>query len=185
MRGRIERFLNPVGKALVAIGLTPMALTVLGLVLCVAGAAAVGWHRPVLGGWLFLAGSALDGLDGTVARLTGKASARGALLDSVFDRLGETALWAGLAAHLVDEARLVLICVVSLGGALITSYLRAKAEINGTDGRGGMVGRGERVILLTVALVFDLTVWILPVLALLIWLTVFQRFRVIWKRLES
>jgi len=133
---------------------------------------------------MWLAGSALDGLDGTVARLTGTSSRRGALVDSVADRLGEIALWGGLAAFLVDQPNLVLVCVASLGGALLTSYLRAKAEAIGADGRGGLVGRGERVILLTIGLVLGVLSWVLPILAVIIWVTVIQRFRVIWNRLE-
>lgn len=161
-----------------------MFLTLTGLALSVFAAALVGAGETMVGGWVFVGGSALDGLDGTVARIQGTASRRGALVDSVADRLGEIALWAGLAAFLVDRPTLVLICVGSLGGALLTSYLRAKAEAVGADGRGGLVGRGERVILLTIGLVFDLLPWILPVLAVVIWVTVAQRLSVIWKRLE-
>ncbi len=161
-----------------------MALTATGLALCVAAAFLVGAGNAVVGGWVFLSGSALDGLDGTVARLTGTSSKRGALVDSVADRLGEISLWGGLAAFLADQPTLVLVCVLSLGGALLTSYLRAKAEAVGADGRGGLVGRAERVILLTGGLVLGLLHWVLPVLAIVIWVTVIQRFWVIWKRLE-
>ena len=90
-----------------------------------------------------------------------------------------------MATWLAYEPRWVLLCVLALGGALLTSYLRAKAEAIGADGRGGIVARGERVILLTVGLVSG---WLVPVLvlaALLIWATVAQRFLIIWKRLEA
>lgn len=184
VRGRIERFLDPLGRTLARLGVTPTFLTLTGLALSVVAAFLVGAGETTVGGFVFLAGSALDGLDGTVARIRGMASRRGALFDSVADRLGEIALWAGLAAYLVAQPTLVLICVGSLGGALLTSYLRAKAESVGADGRGGLVGRGERVILLTIGLVLDLLPWVLPVLVVVIWVTVAQRFVVIWKRLE-
>ncbi len=183
VRGRIERFLDPLGKVLASLRITPIALTLSGLAMCVCAAFLVGNGHAVAGGWVFLAGSALDGLDGTVARLTGTSSRRGALVDSVADRLGEISLWGGLAAFLVDQPTLVLVCVVSLGGALLTSYLRAKAEAVGADGRGGLVGRGERVIVLSAGLILGNLSWVLPGLAVVIWITVIQRFVVIWKRL--
>ncbi|UCG40288.1 MAG: CDP-alcohol phosphatidyltransferase family protein [Acidimicrobiia bacterium] len=185
VRGRIEPLLDPLGRGLAALRLTPTKLTLGGLAVVVVASWLIAAGDLALGGWLFLAGSALDGLDGTVARVTGTASRKGALIDSVADRAGEIAVWGALATWLAYEPRWVLLCVLALGGALLTSYLRAKAEAIGADGRGGIVARGERVILLTVGLVSG---WLVPVLvlaALLIWATVAQRFLIIWKRLEA
>lgn len=185
IRGRIEPLLDPIGRWLARIGATPTLLTILGLVLAVAGAVLVARGLPVPGGWVFLAGSALDGLDGTVARVTGTATRRGALIDSVSDRIGEAAMWGGMAFLLSDTPRLVMVSLFCLAGALLTSYLRAKAEAIGVDGRGGIVGRGERVVLMTAALVTPFTEPILWVLVTLIWLTVAQRFAVMWRSLED
>ncbi|NND85364.1 MAG: CDP-alcohol phosphatidyltransferase family protein [Acidimicrobiia bacterium] len=185
VRGRIEPLLDPLGRGLAALRITPTTLTLTGLAVVVVASWRIAAGDLLVGGWLFLAGSALDGLDGTVARVTGTASRRGALIDSVADRAGEIALWGALATWLSDEPQWVLLCVLGLGGALLTSYLRAKAEAVGADGRGGLVGRGERVILLSLGL---LTGWLEPVLviaAVLIWVTVSQRFLIIWKRLEA
>ena len=111
----------------------------------IVGAVLVGSSAYVLGASIAALGSALDGLDGTVARLSGKASKRGALLDSVSDRLGETAMWSGLAFAVSNDSDLALtpvlalLCVLNLGASLLISYLRAKAESVGADGRGGFV----------------------------------------------
>ncbi len=185
MRGRIEPLLDPLGRGLAALRITPTTLTLTGLAIVVVASWRIAVGDLVLGGWLFLAGSALDGLDGTVARVTGTASRRGALIDSVADRAGEIAVWGALAMWLSLEPRWVLLCVLALGGALLTSYLRAKAEAIGADGKGGLVARGERVILLAAGLI---TGWLIPVLSItagLIWVTVAQRFLTIWKRLEA
>ncbi len=185
IRGRIEPLLDPIGRFLARLGITPTALTLLGLALAVAGAVLVARGALGWGGGLFLAGSALDGLDGTVARVSGRATRRGALIDSVADRIGETALWGGVAFWLSDTPRLVMVSIFCLAGALLTSYLRAKAEAVGADGRGGVVGRGERVVILSLGL---LTGWLEPVLWVLlvgIWVTVAFRFWAIWRRLED
>lgn len=185
VRGRIEPLLDPLGRGLGALRISPTALTLTGLAMVLVASWLVAGGDLVLGGWLFLAGSALDGLDGTVARVTGTASRRGALIDSVADRTGEIAMWGALATWLATEPRWVLLCVLALGGALLTSYLRAKAEAIGADGRGGVVARGERVILLTFGLVSG---WLLPILvaaSVLIWITAAQRFLTIWKRLDG
>ena len=169
---------------------SPTALPLLGLAITIIGALVIGSGYPVLGGVIFVVGSALDGLDGAVARASGKAGPRGALIDSVADRIGETAVWGGIAVLVVDQywttywgRRLVIACLFCVAGALITSYLRAKADAVGADGRTGLVGRGERVILMGIGLIGG---WIGPMimaLLVLIWVTVATRFWMLWRRL--
>ncbi len=79
----------------------------------------------------------------------------------------------------------MLLCVSNLGAALLIPYLRAKAESSGVDGRGGLMGRAERVILFTAGLVLDQVGPMLWAMAALSWLTVGQRFLRTWQRLEA
>jgi len=186
VRGHVERIIDPIGAFLARIGATPTWLTLIGLGITFTGAFLVANQVWVAGALVALGGSALDGLDGSVARAKGSASASGALLDSVADRLGETAMWAGLAFAVADTPRLTILCVVSLGAALLVSYVRAKAETMGGDGKGGLMGRAERVILLTVGLLFvSILEWVLWIMAILTWLTVLQRFMRAWRHLEA
>ena len=190
-RGHIERYLDPIARVLVAARFTPLVVTIVGLLLVVGGALLVGFSHYILGASIAALGSALDGLDGAVARLAGKASRRGAFVDSVSDRLGETAMWAGLAfavsedVSFSDDAVLALLCVLNLGASLLVSYLRARAESVGADGRGGLMGRAERVILFTAGLVFSFVPVMLWVMAALTWMTVAQRFALVWQRLDG
>lgn len=185
IRGRVERFIDPIGAFLAKVGFTPTWLTMVGLGLTLIGAFLVANTRFVSGALVALAGSALDGLDGSVARARGTASASGALLDSVADRMGETGMWAGLSFALAGVPRLTFLCVVSLSAALLVSYIRAKAESMGASGKGGLMGRAERVILLSIGLLFiDIIEPVLWVMAVLTWLTVLQRFYGSWSRLE-
>lgn len=186
VRGRVERFIDPIGSFLARLGATPTWLTLIGLTITVVGAGLVATQMWIAGALVALFGSALDGLDGAVARAKGSASPSGALLDSVADRLGETAMWAGVTFAVADTPRLTILCVLSLGAALMVSYVRGKAENMGADGRGGLMGRAERVILLTIGLLFvGALEWVLWALAILTWLTVFQRFMRAWRQLEA
>lgn len=186
VRRRVDRLLTPIGRFLADKGLTPTWLTLTGLTVTMAGAVLVGNKQFVAGALVALAGSALDGLDGSVARAKGSASDSGALLDSVADRIGESAMWAGLAFAVSGTPRLTLLCVLSLGAALLVSYVRGKAESLGADGRGGIMGRAERVILLTAGLLFfdyvEVMLWVMVVLT---WITVMQRFYLSWRQLEA
>ena len=87
----------PVGRALAAVGISPNALTALGLVLNVGAGAVIATGSYQLGALAFLGASAFDALDGTVARAAGKTSRFGAFFDSLADRYAESAILIGLA----------------------------------------------------------------------------------------
>ena len=125
----------PGARLLRALGFSPNAVTLLGFAVCVAGAVLVAYGHLLAGGIVFLAGGGLDLFDGGLARLTGKASPFGALLDSVFDRLGEAGLFVGMAVYALLAGfsdRFLLFFVTVLLLALIfsqgVSYLRARGR---------------------------------------------------------
>lgn len=186
----IEKIAAPIGRGLARIGLRPTHLTLGGLIITLIGSGMLANGLVVGGSLVILAGSALDGLDGAVARATNAASARGALVDSVSDRLGETAMFGACAFWLTSrgspgegDPALVVLCVLSLGAALITSYLRAKASESGADGRGGIMGRAERVLLFAAGFLINQVTAMLWLMAALTWITVMQRFYSTWRQL--
>ncbi|NIA24762.1 MAG: CDP-alcohol phosphatidyltransferase family protein [Gammaproteobacteria bacterium] len=184
-RKRTTVLLAPLGKGLARIGVRAWQVTLLGLAITVTGAVFVGGGRFLVGAILVLVGAGVDALDGAVARASDSASERGAFLDAATDRIGETAMWTGLAVAVAQTTSWVALTVLCLGASLIISYLRAKVETGGVDGRGGLMGRAERVILYGVGLLFG---WIGPMLwamTLLTWATVVQRFWLGWKRLGT
>ena len=191
-RRYVEAVVAPIGRGLAWMRVQPAHLTLGGLAVTLLGSFWLADGRVVPGALVILAGSALDGLDGAVARASGTASARGALVDSVSDRLGETAMFASCAFWLTSrtspqegDPALVVLCVLSLGASLVISYLRAKADIGRVDGRGGVMGRAERVILFTAGFLFDQVTVMLWLMAVLTWLTVFQRFAKTWRQLDG
>jgi CDP-diacylglycerol--glycerol-3-phosphate 3-phosphatidyltransferase len=181
----MQWLLQPTGRALAGRGITPQFLTLLGLAITIAGAVVIGMGYRVIGAIVVLLGSALDGLDGSVARAAGSESARGALLDAAADRIGEVAVFAGLAVAVANNGRLLVLIVLALGGSMLVPYLRAKAEAEGLDGRGGLMGRAERVLVFNAGLLFG---WVEPMLWLLLiatWATVGWRFFLTYRQLAA
>lgn len=172
----MTRYLDAMGRGLASIGFTPAAMTALGLALVLTGAVMVGMNRLLLGACVIAVGSMLDGLDGAVARASGQVSARGAFLDSAFDRVGEIAAFAGLAFAMEGEARVLLLIVLSVGGAMLVPYIRARAEAEGLAGQGGLMGRTERLILFCAGLIFGFVEPMLWIFVVLVWVTALTRF---------
>jgi CDP-diacylglycerol--glycerol-3-phosphate 3-phosphatidyltransferase len=166
---------------------TPDALTVAGVGLCVAGAVVVwfeylGWGLFLVGATLFVVGSLLDILDGALARDSGRGTPFGAFLDSTVDRVGEGFMLGAIGLVLMREGRMwgVALAFAAIAGSFLVSYTRARAEALGLKGDVGIGSRAERVVVITAGLVLaPLHELILPsAIALLTataWLTVVQR----------
>ncbi len=128
--------------------------TISWLALVAAGAAGVGFY--VGGAWplllalvLIVLSAYLDALDGKVAKMFGKASARGDFIDHVFDRYADVFLLGGVA---FDAAYCHLwIGALAIIGVLLTSYMGTQAQAVGQGRRyAGLLGRADRLVLLAV-----------------------------------
>jgi CDP-diacylglycerol--glycerol-3-phosphate 3-phosphatidyltransferase len=177
--------LQPLARVVAQLGIQPVAVTGIGLVVTIFAAWLVFKGHPVGGGLLFVAGSALDMLDGSLARLNQNVTRRGELLDSVADRVSETAMWAAIAVVHAGDVTVVALAVLGLGGSILTSYVRAKAEVLGAYRPAGVAGRTERVVLMGVALVSGYLVPVLGLLVGLVWLSVGQRTRAAWLEIDD
>ncbi|MCH6552273.1 MAG: CDP-alcohol phosphatidyltransferase family protein [Planctomycetes bacterium] len=135
------------------------------------------------GGIVMLAGAAMDMYDGAVARLGGKESTFGAMLDSVLDRLGETAVLFGLLVFYVRAANDggAYLAFGALAASLMVSYLRARSEGLGVPGDVGLMGRPERIVVLGAGLLLGYPAWALGIIAALASLTVVQRAVHVWR----
>lgn len=149
--------LRPLVLMLDRLGLTPLAVSLIGLLITAVSGWIVAKGALFFGAIVFLVGSGFDMLDGDLARLQGTVSRRGAFLDSCFDRLGEAFLFAGLTwyfATLMDGPHPVALVLITwtVVGSLTTSYVRARAEGVGETCQVGWLQRTERVIILVLAL---------------------------------
>lgn len=184
VRPHLQGLLGPIGKLLSGLGVTPAAMTAFGLAVAIAGAILIGMGFLATGAVVALLGSALDGLDGTVARASGAVTARGAFLDAGADRIGEIAAFAALAVAMEGQARILLLIVLSVGGAMLVPYLRAKAESVGLEGRNGFMGRAERVILFSLGLITGLVEPMLWIMVVTVWVTAIHRFVSTYTRID-
>lgn len=189
-RKKVAPLLEPLAAGLNRIGVTPAMVTIVGLLLTIAGATLIAtgflWEGAAVAG----VGVVLDALDGPLARLRGEAGLRGAFLDTISDRIGEIAIWVGIAVYLRDDPVGLILCIVALAFSLLTPYVRAKAESWGAEGRGGWMGRAERMILALVGI--GLSGFWEPLLIPMLWifvvlsgLTVAQRIRKTWQQLPG
>jgi len=181
----VQGILQPIGAFLARVGVTPTFMTLFGLVVAISGAVMVGLGYLISGAGVYLAGSALDGLDGAVARASNRVTAQGAYLDAVMDRMGEIAMMMGLAVASRNDTRILLLALLAMSGGLLVPYLRAKAEVEGLEGRGGLVGRAERVLLVSLGLMVGQVEPMLWLLVAGVWYTVGQRFWSTYRNIEA
>lgn len=145
--------LQPAITALAKAGVPPAALSWLSVVPALLGAIGASWGHWGLVAWLLLASALLDVLDGAVARVTGRSSAAGAILDSTLDRYAEFALLAGISFFYRGNESIQLIVLAALLGSFLVTYSTAKAEALGLTPPRGFMKRSDRLALLVSAAV--------------------------------
>ena len=128
--------------------ISPNVITVASLLLCLGAGVIVAEGELPSAVTLYVIAGILDVLDGRIARLSGKQTKSGALLDSVSDRWGELFVLTGYAWLLRDSPWLVA-ALAAIGGSMMVSYTRARAEGLGITASGGIMQRAERVILIS------------------------------------
>jgi CDP-diacylglycerol--glycerol-3-phosphate 3-phosphatidyltransferase len=144
------KVISPVAHLLIRLGVSADAVTLVGTLGVVAGALVFFPQGKLLTGVLVISAFVFsDLLDGYMARVTGQSSPFGAFLDSTLDRIGDGAIFAGLALYFAGpgDSRLylvlALICLV-MGG--VTSYARARAESLGFQAKVGIAERADRLV---------------------------------------
>jgi CDP-diacylglycerol--glycerol-3-phosphate 3-phosphatidyltransferase len=178
LRPGLARLLTPVGKALARTPLTPNMLTVIGAVGMTAGALTLFPTGHLFAGTMVCTGFVLaDMLDGALARVQGTAGVFGAFLDSTLDRVGDAAVFGGIAIWLATGghdrvlAAVALFCLVTGG---LVSYAKARAQGLGLRCDVGIAERTERLLIGLVAIglsglgvpyVLPAGLWILAVLS--------------------
>jgi CDP-diacylglycerol--glycerol-3-phosphate 3-phosphatidyltransferase len=180
----LAHLVDPVARALLRLGVSPDAVTLLGTLGVVAGAIGFGARGELLAGALVVAGfAAVDMVDGAMARARGYSTRFGALLDSTMDRVADGAIFGSVCYWYatVGELPTVAAALVSLVAGQVVSYVKARAQSVGIDCDVGLVERPERLLLLGLGgLATGLGVgWALPaalwLLAILSLATVAQR----------
>lgn len=153
---KIEPQVNRIVSLLNKQGITPNQLTLAGAAVSLLTGIIYAKGHFFLGAVFLLAASLGDMLDGPLARLSGKTSPLGALLDSVVDRYSDFFVFGGLAVYFAGQAEIFWF-VVALGvllGSFAVSYSKARAENFIKDCGIGFFGRAERIGLLALGTFF-------------------------------
>jgi CDP-diacylglycerol--glycerol-3-phosphate 3-phosphatidyltransferase len=203
-RAMLERFRQfwtnvwaPVGNLLLRLGVSPNAVTLVGTLGVCAGALVCFPQGWLLAGVIVITVFVFsDMIDGYMARTSGQMTPFGAFLDSTLDRIGDAAIFGGLAMYYVGpgdshwKAALAMYCL-TMGS--VTSYARARAESLGMQAKVGIAERSDRLVSILVMTgladllrhlgVPDGVMWLIPitlaVLAVASTVTVVQRILVV------
>lgn len=167
-----------IGSTVGGLGITPNMISLFGFGGNVLAAWLITREELVWAGIVYLFFSALDLVDGAVARATGLASPFGAVFDAVLDRSSEAIVLAACAWYFAERGEdwQVGFAFGALFGSIAVSYMRARAEVVGLSMREGLFRRQERVALLGLGLLFNGLTVVIAALAILSNLTALQRF---------
>ena len=178
-----EKFASPFIKFCIFIGIKPNVLSIIGLLVVTLGCYLLFIDLKTLGAIVIFLGSAIDGLDGPLARKTNTMSDKGALIDSFIDRIGELFIWSVVAIKFTKSDIHLFFIFLVLSGSTLVPYLRARGETLGIDNKVGLAARPERVIFAVIYMLFSLPFTAVYIFTLILWTTVYQRFIILYKNL--
>jgi CDP-diacylglycerol--glycerol-3-phosphate 3-phosphatidyltransferase len=170
------------------LGLTPDFYNYAGLALGLLSGIFIGRGQLALGGWAIALGGVADILDGRLARLLGVASSYGDFIDSTFDRYVESFAFLGFVVFLRGDLYGPFLATAAMAGSLLVSYTRARGEVLGVNCVGGLMQRGERLVITCLVCLLDpvltaragwrpgaLSLWMLGFMALTTFVTAVHR----------
>lgn len=186
--------LEPPARLLLRLHVSPDVVTLIGT-LGTCTAALVFFPRgDFVPGCLIIAAFVLcDLLDGTMARLSGRAGPWGNFLDATLDRIADGCVFGALMlwAAATQSAWTTAASLACLVGGQVISYAKARAEAVGATANVGIAERAERlIVVLLAALLAGLGVpYVLPIalgiLAVVSVVTVIQRIVVVRRQLYA
>lgn len=188
-RALFTRLFTPVARALVRAGVSPDVVTLVGTAGVCAAALAFYPRGEFFWGTLVIACFVFSDLvDGTMARLSARSSVWGAFLDSTLDRLGDAAVFGGIALWWLGagaEPVLGAVAVYCLAVGSVVPYAKARAEALGMTADVGIAERADRLVVILAATglaglgvpyVHEAALWVLAVASTV---TVAQRMLVV------
>src|SRR5437016_2440353 len=156
----------------VALRIHPNTLTLIGVIINVAAAWALGFGRFMLAFVIMLVANIFDFIDGKVAHILGLQSEFGAFWDSTLDRFSDLALLSGLIFlySKVGRSDYVMVASLALIFSIMTSYARARAESLVDKCKVGFMERPERIVLFMIGAFTNRmagVLWVILVLSIL------------------
>jgi len=125
-----------------------------------------------------------DIVDGSVARVSKRATSRGAFLDSNFDKISEALIFIGIAIGGLSSP---ILAMIALSTSILVSYIRARAESLGIELKGVGIGeRAERLLILSICGFIPISgsvQWGIIIIIILSSFSFIQRFWFVLKRI--
>src|SRR5579872_2029831 len=155
-----------------ALRIHPNTLTLIGVIVNVAAAWALGYGRFILAGVIMIVANIFDFIDGKVAHQLQLQSQFGAFWDSTLDRFSDLALLTGLIFlySKLGRSDYVMIAALALIFSIMTSYARARAESLVERCKVGFMERPERIVLFMIGAFTNRmagVLWVILVLSIL------------------
>ncbi|RME01034.1 MAG: CDP-alcohol phosphatidyltransferase family protein [Calditrichaeota bacterium] len=178
--------MNPVINFFIDLELNPNFFTTIGFILSLISSFLFATGHLRFAGALVLLAGTFDIIDGRVARATNRVTKFGALYDSTLDRYSEVIVFFGLAYYFVSQDWLItsVAVFIALGGSIMVSYVRARAEGLGFECNVGLMQRPERIVYLGISALIHKYLLVLAILliAVLANYTALQRLYHVWKK---
>lgn len=143
-------FIGPLERLLFNSRVKPDHVTMTGFVFCIGAGLAAATSHLATAFWLYVGSGATDILDGRLAKHQNTTSKAGAFLDSVTDRWGELFVLCGFA-WLIRDTYWLIAALGAIAGSVLVSYTRARGESLGIEIKTGLMQRGERMALVSIA----------------------------------
>src|SRR5438874_7995292 len=149
--------LRAIINACVWLRIHPNTLTLIGVIINVAAAWALGFERFMLAGFIMIVANIFDFIDGKVAHELNLQSKFGAFWDSTLDRFSDLALLTGLIFlySKLGRSDYVMVAALALIFSIMTSYARARAEPLVQKCKVGFMERVVRRVLFIVGTLHD------------------------------
>ncbi len=183
-----DRMLN-ISTLLSHLGIKPNTITLISLGFGFLAGVFVSMNWFGLAVTSFILMGLFDIFDGQVAKYTNQTSSFGAILDSTVDRFNEAFIMTGLGIYFYRSGESVwsLWLAIALTGSFIVSYVKARADGLGVSCKTGLLQRAERLVLLSLGLVFQGLILksVIVMLAVLANVTVVQRLLYVKKLIDQ
>ena len=165
----------------------PNVLTLIGVLVNVSAAWALGLGRFVTAGVIMMLANIFDFIDGKVATELDLQSDFGGFWDSVMDRFSDISLFVGLIYLYSELGRTdyVMITALAMMFSILTSYTRARAESLVERCKVGFMERPERIVLFMIGAFTSRMAAVLWVILVLSVATVFARIYYTWRALQD
>ena len=183
----LRRISIPIAKYIAPYNIDPNIITVIGFIIGIFSAIMISQSYLIAGLILIILSQIVDVVDGDLARITKTTSKAGMFLDSLLDRIVDTAMILGLT--MIDYPKLGILGIGAISGSIIVSYVRKQAEAAGVECKVGFATRDIRNLVIILAITFQIfysnsIYYFFIILVIITYFTIIQRAVYTFKKID-